>query len=196
MKRIILLLCGIICIQVLTVLNWFSCKDLKDPFHLRMFDVSLIVDDMTHNDQNIPIFFVRFFHNKVSILVIEFYRHFLRFWDIPFLTNLLTFVGFFGVACGLFYLSKHRKPKLIIVITTVLLVLQVVTMLTSYIFSYKLLFPALWFCYTCLAIFGIWQYLKVGSRRLRFLFCIILLLISIWWYLVFKHDIYNYCVKI
>lgn len=183
-------------VQLIIVAGWIACFDFRDQFHLRLFDVILQIEDGVHSDTGVPMILIRIFHNKVTQLFFEFIRHISKFWDTSFLVNFLSIIGFFGLLSGIYYLVKKREKTYIWILLGLLLLLQAVSVVIDLRKFFRFELVLLWVFSQIIIVYGLFHYLGQGNKLLRFTLVITLIVLSIWWYFVFKRDIYNYCLKL
>lgn len=184
-------------IEYLILEQWFACQRFKDFIHLSSTNMGLYIKDLTNNDAGIPLFIVRFFHNKIIAFFNLLLQYYLRFWDDRFILNLLSIVGCFGMILGVWYLLvrnlKYRKYLRIALIYLLVIPLTEILYEPRIGFIYKIIFLTL--PLQLFSLFGIWKFLGVGRNYFRMIIVLILIVLSVWWMRVLPADIYNYCVR-
>jgi len=191
-----ILLLGVLLLQLLALKPGLNCYDFSSDFHFSAFDLKLQIEEAIHNDIGISLFWVRFFHNKLTFFVLDVFRRFLMFWDFQFLLSFLLPIGILGFLVGIYYslVNNNRKKKrgLLFVLCYLLFIsLFEIIFSPKLKFLIKLLFliiPSQFF-----SLFGLLKFLQKNKRNVFMV--IILLLISIWWTLVFPSEFGRFCVK-
>src|SRR5581483_9437747 len=95
-----LLLFLTLCVELMAAYHWRLCTQFKflDPFSL--FDVSLKVDDFVHNDNGLPFWLIRVFHNKIDVAFFEIIKKYLLWWDPKLVFEIVSVIGLIGVILG------------------------------------------------------------------------------------------------
>ena len=189
MKRKIFLLL-ILCIELLTVFQLWSCVDFSGQFHYSTFDLQLRLIEDIHNDKSIPIWEVRLFHNKLIGNLFDFIKYYLQFWDISFLASFISLAGVVGlIAQFYFFLSKSRNLWIWFLFLYLIFVPFIeIFKPGDFSFHTRLIFIAV--PYLIWSMLGFLNLLKFKSVDIRFLGAIIIL--SLWYQLVFP-DISLFC---
>jgi hypothetical protein len=120
-KILLFLLIGIECF---VVLQWTQCTGFADHFHFSSFDLNLRLIESIHNDQGVPLWQVRLFHNKVTGAIFDVFAHYLQFWNLLFLTSLISLAGVIGLGVQFYYYFFKKKKALLssLLLLTILLV--------------------------------------------------------------------------
>lgn len=171
---------------------WGGCNRFGDQFHFSYFDLTLRLQEGIHNDTDIPIFLVRLFHNKAAGTLLDIFRETIRFWDISFLISLLSFVGLFGYAYGIFKLYE-RKKMLFLISAIFIFTFQLLEILGFLRFAFEIKILFLLFYFDSIALYGLSQFLK--KNFIRITIPLILLALSLWWIYVFPFNPLNFCLK-
>lgn len=182
--------------EILFMRAWLICRELRDFFYFSMQNIQLIIIDQIHNDVGIPILLVRIFHNKGTVTVIEFIRHYLYFWDTRFLLPFISPIGVFVVFAGFWYLIRSKmsaiqKTFFLIILLSIPLVEMILKPQLP--FSARLILLSL--PYVLLSVIGVWHFLS-PKQPIRYGIFFVLLVLSLWWYFVFQNELLNFCVKL
>jgi len=190
MKRILLLI--ILIISISQISSWFGCRDFKDAFHFLKYSVLLELDNLVHNDTDLPFALIRAYHNKVIQTVINIFSAYLRFWDILFLVNLLLPIGILGLLWGLLDGSKVKIVQILTIIASILPFVEIFFKPFIY-FPIKIILLSL--PILIISIYGISIFLKEKRGKLSYLIVTATLLLSIWWRFVMPAEIWSFCLK-
>ncbi len=186
-----IIITGIVFAQAAVLFSWASCTHFADKFHFSAFDLSLRIMEAEHNDQQIPILFVRTMHNKVVGFVLDIFRDFTHFWEPHFLIQFIGFIGIFGLGCG-FYFACVRRNKVLAVSIVILLLLQILEIFSLLSIHFLIKIGVFWLLYQAFSVYGISEYLRKKSK-FRYTVIFLLVLLSIWWYAIFGHVVGIYC---
>jgi hypothetical protein len=190
-----LLISVVAIIELITIKSWLVCHDLRSMMDISSVNTKLQLEDYIHNDTNTSMFVIRFFHNKISGLVINILDKYLKFWDIRFTSNVFSLVGVFGIVLGLWELGNYRIKILYKIILFLLLVIWPIPFSLNFLhfaFEYKIFIFV--FPYYILSLFGIWCFLQ-RNKKFTFSIVILLSLLSIWWLILLPREIEYFCVK-
>lgn len=191
------LLIGIVLILQLTLLkNLSSCWDFKSDFHFSSYGLKLKIEGEINNDVGLPFFVVRFFHNKINFFILDIYKRWLFFWDLPFLLSHLSIIGVFGLLVEIYYLfnsiiKKEKKSDIFLFIYIIFLPFSEI------IFSPKLSF-LIKICLIIIprqifSLLGLWKFLT--RERKGVLIIMGLVFISILWQRFFIADFKSFCAN-
>ncbi len=170
-----------------------SCIDYNGNFHYFSQVVSFHLNELTSSDRQVPIFIVRFFHNKVSVLLFDIFNRYIQFFTVFYLINILSFVGLFGLFY--FYFSffaqriENKWTKIFAVILLLLPFLEIFQLMKQA-FIIKIFYLIL--PYQVAAYIGIFLFLK-QKKHISYGICFLLLLLSIGWIIVFRHESLSFC---
>jgi hypothetical protein len=194
MKKIIIII--IACIDLITLNAWFVCQRFTDIFSYSSLNISYQIDTYINSFDGMPRWYAHLLHNKVIQVPIDFIRLYFQFWDIRFGTNWFSIIGYFGILVGFYYFVINKKKKLYHwIILFVLLLLPVVEILFSPPISFQLKGIYLWIPFILFSFYGIYQFLSQGDLKKRYIFILILIALSIWWFLLLPHNIAPYCIR-
>lgn len=188
-----ILIVGFFLLGISALKPGFEYRDFSSEIHFSSLDLKLQLEEAIHNDVNVPLFWVRFFHNKLTFFVLDVFRRWLMFWDIRFLLSYLLPTGIFGLAYGILNLLKTKKSYFLWFVSyLIFLSLTEVIFAPRFNFLLKILF--LLFPLQIFSLFGWWWFLKTNKIKALFL-ALGLLLMTIWWQRVFSNELMNFCVK-
>ena len=192
-----LTICLVFFVELIAVGQWLSCRYFKDFIHFSSVKTALFTEGLINNDSGIPIFIVRFFHNKVVANINAISENYLRFWDIRFALNLFSVIGSFGIILGIWYLfaGNIKKRKYLRILLAYMLTVPLVEIISgNHIdYIYKIIFIAIPF--QIFSFFGVWEFISPNNNWLRISIVVGLSLVSLWWMYILGQDIYNYCVR-
>jgi len=200
MKKINLIkyiLIGIVIIyQFILLRNFFSCWDFKSDFHFSSYGLRLKIEGEINNDVGIPFIIVRFFHNKINFFILDIFKRWIFFWDLPFLLSHLSIIGVFGLLAGAWYLfeaviKKEIKSDLFLFIYIVFFPFLEIIFSPKLPFLIKIclmLIPRQLF-----ALSGLWKFLTRNKKGV--LIVIGLIFISIFGQRFFINEFKNFCAE-
>lgn len=111
MKHKILLVL-IVCVELYSLLHWLHCQDFLGRFHFAPFDLSLRLTDAIHNDQNVPLWIVRLFHNKFAGSLFDIFAEYMEFWNVSFLASFISLAGVVGLGAQFYnFLTLKKKGR-------------------------------------------------------------------------------------
>jgi hypothetical protein len=84
--------------------------------------LALHIDDLIHNDSQLPLFIVRLFHNKISVAFFDILNYYLTYFSNTHVLSLTSLIGFLSLGYLFYYIWKRREKKLIFLITILLLI--------------------------------------------------------------------------
>jgi hypothetical protein len=185
------LLIIIIFVELNSLRLWMECQKFADRFEFSSFDVFLKLKEAINNDIGYSTYLVRFFHNKIALTLNQLTIKYLYFWDINFGVLLFSFIGYFGIICGFWYLVESKlKLKWIILITLLLLPFIEVLKIFN---PFQLRFILITAPYFIFSLYGLWQFMKFKGKK-GGIFIIVLILMGIWYQLVLQKDIFQNCI--
>ena len=172
---------------------WLQCKELRELFYFSFSNIRLIIDDHIHTDGGMSIWLVRIIHNKVSVTLLEFLRHYMHYWDIKFLVALLSPIGLFALVAGLWYLvGKKMRLSVKLFILLLLALIPLIEMMFRPQIPFAIRITLLSTPYVLLSGFGMWNFIKTLTPT-RLALILTLLFLSIWWFVVFQDELYLLC---
>lgn len=191
MKEKILLLL-ILCLELFAVLHWFDCRDFVGEFHYSQSSLDLRIIEGIHSDQQMPIWFVRIFHNKMMGFVFDVFAQYIQFWNVSFLASFLSLAGVAGLAAQAyaFFVAKKRH----VVIWVLFLALLAFPLIEIFLFNHfsfvvRLLIIAFPFvAWSMLGYHYLLEKVHVNSKIIDGL-----ILVSLWYLFTF-HPIVTYCI--
>ena len=189
-KKIIIFIALIV--GLITLVPWFKCGSFADPLHYSQFDMVLKLHEAVHNDIGFSAFAARAFHNKIALSAILIFNSYLYFWDIRFGALLFSLVGYFGILCGFWYLTKS-KMKFKWWIFSAFIVLPFIEIF-HFPLPYHQRLISLTLPYQAFSVFGLWKFIEADKWK-RLLFLIILITLSICYYFTFVEEIFLNCYK-
>src|SRR6185369_9234509 len=107
-----LLLVIILAVQIFAIYRWTACADFSGSFHFSAFDLQLRLIESIHTDQNVPLWIVRAFHNKLIGVGFDWFASYLQFWSLTFLVGFISFTGMFGMGTQFYYFFARKKNLL------------------------------------------------------------------------------------
>ena len=189
----IALLIGIFFLEVSVLKPGLNCRNFSGEFHFSLLDLRLQIEEAIYNDKTIPLFWVRFFHNKATFFVLDIFRRWLMSWDVRFLLSYLLPMGVFGFGYGIWISLRTKKsylsPFIFYLIFAFLVEVVFAPKFKFLIKIFSLILPCQLF-----SLFGWWQFLKAREIKVL-LFATGFFLISFWWQRVFPYEFMNFCVK-
>lgn len=183
-------------IELVTFRFWLGCKDIRDMMNLSSVNIKLQLEDYIHTDTQSSLLSVRFFHNKITGLVVNTLDKYLKYFDIRFVSNSLSIIGVFGLILGVWYLLTRNTKVLYKVFILLLLFLWPLPYVFNLIhlpFLYKFLLLNL--PYYAVSLYGVLSFLQRAQSRYRILFVLLLCLISIWWLVILPTEVTYFCVR-
>lgn len=192
-KKIFLII--LVLMELLFLQQWTACVRFAEQFHFSPFDLSLRLIEGIHNDNNVPLFFVRLFHNKILGTVIDIYNDYAHYWDVVFLIQLLSLIGFFGLICGIWYIFQVKVGKWARILLAISLFVPIIEIILPVHFSFMVqlgLFAAPLLALTFLG----WRYFLSVEGKLRYgIFLSLELLSILWLYGTLLQPNLTYCLK-
>lgn len=193
MKKILLIITALT--EVATLQAWFVCQRFTDIFHFGSIDVAYQLSTYINSFKGMPFWVIRLFHNKLIQDPLNFLRFYFQFWDIRFGSNWFSFVGYFGILAGIYYIISTKKKTLYHWLTLfVLAVIPCFEILFAPRFSLEVKSIYLWLPFICVSLYGIYQFINKGNQKKRSIILIILILLSIIWIAFLPYDISRYCI--
>lgn len=189
MMRQKLLLLFITLSELFAYLVWLSCAQLSDRFHFSPFDLQLRLIERIHNDQYIPLWEIRAFHNKFTGSFFDVINSYVHFWDIPFLISIISLVGVVGVIIMFYSFFSQKRTHLRITLFILLLITPFIELfhISSIPFFVRLsLIVGLLIIWSLL---GYWQVIRKKNMGKYILFLIFLSV----WYQVALSTSYIFC---
>jgi hypothetical protein len=99
-------------VQLFALWQWSACRGFADNFYFSSLDLELRLVEGIHTDQNIPLWVVRAFHNKVIGTIFDVFAAYLQFWNISFLAGFVSFAGILGIGAQFYYFFVGKKNLL------------------------------------------------------------------------------------
>ena len=193
MKKLLIFLLSIV--NIVYLRYWLSCVDLNYVYHFSAYDLQLQVIDAIHTDTS-SIFVTRFFHNKISLFVLDVFKRYTHLLDIQLLICLISFAGFFGLLLGFWYYFNSKNKKIYI---TLSLLIFFLFPLLEVIFNFKIAFLIkiliFWIPLFIISSFGNWSFIRSKNTKIVFFIYLILIVLSILWLINFPQLAYTYCTK-
>ncbi len=174
---------------------WQKYHIFKNNFHFSQYETTLKLDDAIHNDINIPITLIRFYHNKIVFYSIDFFDKQIQFLDIVFLNNFISITGIAGVIFGIIFLAQTKKTIYLWTILTVLLIINLIEIYFNPKISFLLKINFLAFPYLLLSILGYFFLLKKQKTKQAVFFVLIVFILTVYWQIFFlAQELTNYCM--
>jgi len=193
MKKIILVIAAII--EIFTLKAWFACESFTDIFHFSSVNLLYQMEAYINPFIGTPIWFVRLFHNKFVEISIDFLRFYLQFWDVRFGSVWFSFIGYFGILAGFYYIILNKKKKNYHWLTFfILMILPCFEIIFEPVISIPLKSLYLWFPFILFSLYGIYQFLTHGSEKKRLVIVLILLILSFVSIFFISSEFSRYCV--
>lgn len=188
----------LVMLSVFNLTPWSACHSLKDDFHFSKYKIALQLDDAIHNDVNIPLFIIRFFHNKINFYFLDVARYSLLLSDLGFLINLISIIGLVGTVLGIVYLAREKGGRIylwLVIVTLLIINFIEIVIHPKMLFLLKLSIMSL--PYYFLSYFGYWSLFKqCKRRRVFFVFFMVLIVVwlTIWWQTtMLRKELFNFC---
>src|SRR6185437_2130510 len=109
----ILLISITVIVESLTLKSWLVCKNFSDIFHFSSTHIALQLEDFVHTEKGTSILLTRLFNNKPIDNILYLFRLYLQFWDVRFGSNWFSFIGYFGIIMGVYYIIANKKRNVI-----------------------------------------------------------------------------------
>jgi hypothetical protein len=173
--------------EVFLLKNILTCSNFSSKFYISFLQERLMVDASAHNDTGYSWKFIKLFHNKIYIFIADFIDKYLQYWDPPYLISVFSIIGTFGILYGIWHIIAAKKRN-----KTALMVLAGLACLPL-IILFNVPLPAIskeaivTFPFYVFSLYGLWQFCKRHKTKGIIIVCILLIL-SIWFYLVFKDS--------
>jgi hypothetical protein len=183
-------------VELLSIIRWHGCWLFKNIFYFTSSALSVRVIDAINLNKGMPVLLTHFMHNKVIYLVWGGLQGLLQYWDIRFLKEFIGIIGAFGIFFAIWYLlTSSRKNIYVWFLFAFCLVISLIEMFfqPDIIYVWKLL--VFGSAFQLLSLFGLWQFLKQKNSK-RYLFVIVLLVISILSLIFFPLSYQAFCLKI
>lgn len=190
MKKILLSLITVISIGYSARL-WFVCQKFIDQFYFSSLDLQLRMVEAIHTDSQTPLFFVRFFHNKLTGSLIDVFRSYVLYYDVRFLLSLVGFTGFICALAGVYYLLVERKHKLLYVFLMLFFVFPFLSIFFRSIIPYQVWLIGFSLIVSVLSIYGIYR-LKWNTWLLSVF--VLSLLVTIWYQSIYTPLVLRFCM--
>ncbi|HSW97096.1 MAG TPA: hypothetical protein VLF89_04700 [Candidatus Saccharimonadales bacterium] len=191
-----LCIAAIAVVEFLTVKAWFVCKSFTDLFHLASINITLQIEDYIHLEKGTPLFLTRLFTNKIVNSFFDLFRLYFRFWDIRFGASWFSLIGYFGIFAGFYYIfSNNKKRWYHWVMVILILVLPVFEVVKGPHISLVIKSIYLWAPFCLFSLYGIYQFLTHGNRKLKLVIILLLTILSIWWIYFLPFTMPPYCIK-
>lgn len=200
-----LILFAIIFTELIVIKPWTPCVSLKNEFNFSYKQLTIEIDDAIHNDSNLPIVYTRFFHNKPVFLIRTIINKWLNFFDINFLINSMSPIGFFGLLLGFWYIVISKK---ILVFSYIALFIVIIPFFEIVLFYNSNILLKFIYIFLPRILLSVWafnkflsdkistankQYYFLGEYTKEF-FIIVIIFFSILWFSLFQDNIKNiYC---
>lgn len=192
MKKIVLLII-IAVVEFFAIKSWFACTRFADFFHFSLLDLSLRIDEASHNDVGIHIAVVRTFHNKALGAFVDSYKIFLHYWDILFLANFVSIVAVIGTLLAVWYLfQKNSQKRYVIALFLFLIIAQVTEIFLKPNINFVIKAFCLFIPLLIISLIGWNEFIKQNKKRCIWVI-LVLCFVSIWWLLTFNQAISTYC---
>lgn len=194
MKRKITLIIVSFVIENIVLAKWFIyCKELKDVLRITTPQITEYITRDIHNEQQVPLFIIRFFYNKVSETIFWGLKPYLRFWDVSYFVSLLSLIGCIGILFGIgYFLIQKKKPLSVSVlfIWLFLITLFEVFFHPNTFYTLRLILIAV--PLELISLFGLWMALTKNKAVLPII--IIGIALSILLLSFYPTDFLNYCI--
>ncbi len=169
------------------------CVDYNGNFHYSSHVASFHLNELTTGDHQVPIFMVRFFHNKISVLLLDIFNRYIQFFNIFYLVNILGIAGTFGLLYFYFSLfSQKIRNKFIRIFGLIILLLPFLEIFQLIKQAFLLKITYLFLPYQIAALLGFFFFLK-QKKTVSYTICFLLLLLTIGWTIVFQNDALSFC---
>ncbi len=173
-----------------------SCLNYNGNFHYSPNLVSFHLNELTTGDHQVPIFVVRFFHNKISVLMFDIFSRYIQFFNVFYLINIVGLAGLFGLLYFYFsFFSRKVKNKFIKIFGVLILLFPFLEIfqLIKLSFFFRTLYLIL--PYQAAAFMGFFFFLK-QRKPASYIICFFLLLLTIAWIIVLRRESLNFCTTI
>lgn len=172
-----------------------SCTNYNGNFHYSSHVVSFHLNELISSEDQVSIFIVRLFHNKITIFLFDIFNRYIQFFNIFYLINIIGLAGLFGLFYFYFYFSFFtQKPenKFIKAFGVFILLLPFLEIfqLAKQEFFLKILYLII--PYQTAAFIGFSFFLK-QKKRVSYGIYFLLLITSIGWIIVFQNEALSFC---
>lgn len=170
-----------------------SCGNYNGNFHYSSHVVVFHLNELITTETNTPIWAVRLFHNKLTVLLFDVISRYLQFFNIFYLINILGVAGLFGLFYFYFSFFTQKVKNIFIKIFGILILLLPfleISQPTKQAFFLKIL--AFILPYQIASFIGSMYFIKqrgIISYGIYF----ILLILSIGWIIVFQNELLSFC---
>lgn len=172
-----------------------SCTNYNGNFHYSPNVASFHLNELISNKDQVSIFEVRFFHNKIAVLLFDIFSRYIQFFNIFYLINILGLAGLFGLLYFYFLFFTQKIKNIFVKIFGIFMLLfpfLEIFQLTKQIFFLKMLLFIL--PYQIAAFIGFMSFFK-QKRSISYSIYFILLIISIGWIIVFQNELLSFCTR-
>lgn len=184
MKKKYLLLLILLVVQLFAVIHWLPCRGFPDNFHFSSLDLELRIIEGIHSDQNVPLWMVRAFHNKLIGTTFDIFGAYLQFWNVSFLAGFISLAGIVGIGAQFYYFfAQKRTIWLWLLFGAVLLMpfAEVLNLAKSLPFAIRLGLVSL--PYLVWSMLGYWQFFREKKVNMKIIYAV--LIISVWYLVAF-----------
>ncbi len=191
----IVLLISIAFVELFALSKWLSCRLFTDLFYFtpQMMTARLIHD--LNANQELPLTLNRLLHNKVIYFLWGSAQTYLQYWDIRFLKAFVGIVGAIGIILGIWYIvTKFYRRLLLWILIGLVSIFCFIELFLQPIYPFIMKLIVLGVFFQGISLFGYWHFLA-GSKKLRYGFIIVLMLLSILTLLLFPQGYSLYCIS-
>ena len=183
-------------LELVYLWTWGICTHFQNRFHFSSLDLKLRINEAVGQDKGIPLFITRLFHNKIIGIYFDTFKYFIEYFDIRFITALLSLAGMISFFYGIFALFKSGDKRLTFLIFTLLFIVSFVEIFLNppIPFNYKIVLLAL--PYQFISLYGIWKFSQTDKRPIYIVGILGLLILSIAWLILIQKDLTYYCVTV
>ncbi len=170
-----------------------SCADYNGNFHYSSHVISFHLNELITTENQAPIFIVRLFHNKITVLMFDIFSRYIQFFNISYLINIIGLAGLFGLFYFYYSIVANKiRGKIIKIFAVIVLLLPFLeifqlTKLSFFLRALYLMLP-----YQAAALIGLFFSLK-EIKRIPYGIYFLLLILTIGWIIVFKNDALSFC---
>ena len=170
-----------------------KCVNYNGDFHYSSVVVSFHLKELIATEEQTPLFFVRFFHNRITVSAFDIFARYIQFFNIFYLVNILGLAGLFSFLHFYYqFFAKEIKNKLIKILAVLVLLSPFLEIfqLIGKTFSLKMLILIIPYQIASLA--GFFYF----SKREKYIWLttyLILLMLSIGWIVVFGNELLSFC---
>jgi len=170
------------------------CKGFQEILHVNFPTLALQLRGEVNQDYGLPLWIVRFFHNKPIDTLLLIIKTYFRFWDFLFFGELFPFIGVFGIlAAGYYFFTSNTKRLWQWILFALFLVLPFVELLFYAKVPFLIRIGMFYAVFGFISVLGIKKFVLL--QKWAFVVLIILAAISFWWFAVADFHLASFCYQ-